>query len=349
MRTTPTLATIALVLILARPSSVIGSEPQRYEFSQPRMGVLFRITLYAAGEAAANEAAQAAFKRIADLDETLTNYDGDSELLRMCRSSGPGRPIAVGNDLMQVLSHAQSLSRQTDGAFDVTIGPIAKLWRKARRRKELPDSDRLALERKRVGWQYIQLSECRRTVELARSDMLLDLGGIAKGFAADEALNVLKQHGIAQAMVDGSGDIALGEPPPGRTAWKIGIAPLAAGDGKPSRFLLLANCAVATSGDAFQHVEVDGTRYSHIIDPKTGLGLTTPSSVTVVAPNCMSADALASAVSVLGPKRGVRFIEQQRDNKTAVLVMTVATGKPKLVESKTFGLIRQQRATHRSD
>jgi thiamine biosynthesis lipoprotein len=125
-------------------------------------------------------------------------------------------------------------------------------------------------------------------------------------------------------LIDVGGDIVLGDPPPGSSGWRIGVAPLKP-DQPPSRYLRLANVAIATSGDAWQHVEIDGRRYSHIVDPHTGLGLTDRSSVTVIAPSGMAADALASAVSVLGPQRGIKLIEATAD--TAALIVNSPDGK----------------------
>ena len=133
----------------------------------------------------------------------------------------------------------------------------------------------------------LRLDKVARTCTLTKPKMKLDLGGIAKGYAADQALAVLKSQGVVSALVDASGDLAIGAAPPGQQGWKIGIAPLEAGS-PPSRFLMLAECGVATSGDAWQFVEIDGHRYSHIIDPHTGIGLTTRSSVTVIAPDLVS-------------------------------------------------------------
>ena len=138
--------------------------------------------------------------------------------------------------------------------------------------------------------------------------MRLDLGGIAKGYAADEALRVLCTRGIDRALVDAGGDVVIGDPPPGRIGWRIGIAPLEV-DGAPSRYLTLAQSAIATSGDAFQFVEIGGQRYSHIVDPRTGFGLNHRQSVTVRARDGITADSLATAVSVLGPEEGLQLIK----------------------------------------
>ncbi len=172
--------------------------------------------------------------------------------------------------------------------------PIRSAWRKPARRS--------------VSIIYSSMPS-EQTATLTQPGMRLDLGGIGAGYAVDEALAVLREHGITRAMVNASGDIGVSDPPPGAAGWKIGIAPLEKPDGPPSRYLLLANAAVTTSGDAFQYVEIDGQRYSHIVDPKTGLGLTDRMSVTVVARDCITADSYATAVCVLGPQLGLKLIE----------------------------------------
>ena len=139
--------------------------------------------------------------------------------------------------------------------------------------------------------------------------MRLDLGGIAKGYAIDEAQKVLGARGITRALVAGGGDMAVSDAPPGESGWRIEIAPLDAPNAPPARFVRLRHHALATSGDLFQHVEIDGIRYSHIVDPRTGLGLIDHSLVTVIARDCMTADSLTKPVSVLGPAKGVAFIE----------------------------------------
>ena len=318
------------VILLSTPVISAAAELRRFEYEQVEMGVPFRIALYARDEATANKAAAAAYARIGELNRIMSDYNHESELLRLCKASGPGRPVKVSPELFYVLCKALELSERSGGAFDVTVGPVVQLWRRARRLRELPDPKRLADARERVGFENMRLDKKARTVELLKEKMRLDLGGIAKGYAGDEALRVLKQHGITRGMIDGSGDIVVGDPPPGQCGWKIAIeqpprsSPAAqssraavSNEGRTAssqaepvrRFLLLANAAVATSGDAYQYVEIDGVRYSHIVDPHTGLGLTVPSSVTVVAPNGTAADSLASAVSVLGPERGLALIE----------------------------------------
>ncbi len=319
------------------------------------MGVPFKLTLYAPDQATANKAADAAYSRVEQLNRIMSDYDPQSELNRLCRSSrpghphrgpghphrgpghphrGPGHPVKVSRELLFILSRSLALSRRSGGAFDVTVAPVVKLWRRARRRKRLPDADRLAAARKLVGYRNLLLDPQAGTVELRVAGMRLDLGGIAKGYAGDEALSVLRQHGITRALIDAGGDVVAGDSPPGKTGWRIAIAPLQDPEGPPSRFLLVKNAAVATSGDAFQYVEIAGVRYSHIVDPHTGLGLTRRSSVTVIAPDGLTADSLASAVSVLGHERGLELIESTC--RTAALVAELHEGKPRTFTSKRF-------------
>jgi thiamine biosynthesis lipoprotein len=274
------------------------------------MGTQFRLVLYTPDEPSANAASRAAFDRIAQLDAMLSDYKPDSELMQLCAKAG-GPPVPLSDELFFVLSRSQDLAKRTDGAFDVTVGPVVRLWRRARRQHKLPEDDRLAQARELIGHANLRLDEQSRTVQLLKKGMQLDLGGIAKGYAADEAMIVLKKHGIARALVAASGDIVLSAPPPGEAGWTIGIAALEDGDKPPHEFLVLHDAAISTSGDTEQFVEIAGTRYSHIIDPRTGSALTERMHVTVVAPNGITADSLATAVSVLGPERGLKFVESE--------------------------------------
>ena len=278
----------------------------RYEFTEPHMGTRFRIILYAPDEDTARKAATDAFARIASLNAIMSDYDNTSELMRLCAQAG-GPPVPVSAELFFVLSKAQEVSRQSGGAFDVTVGPVVKLWRLARKRHKLPDAEKLAAARALVGWQNVRLDKDKRTVQLLKAGMQLDLGGIAKGYAADEALAVLQKHGIDRALVAAGGDIAVSGPPPETDGWKIAIATLP-GEKDPGR-LILHHAAVSTSGDAEQFVEIDGKRYSHIIDPRTGIGLLGRMSVTVVARRGIDADSLTKVVAVLGPEKGIPLVE----------------------------------------
>jgi FAD:protein FMN transferase len=299
----------------ARPSPAVSpvdrQTAHRFTFSEAHMGTIIRIVLYAPDATAADKASRAAFDRIAVLDNAMSDYKPDSELMRLCRAAG-GPPEKVSEDLFQVLTAAQELAARSDGAFDVTVGPVVRLWRRARRRHELPDGNRLAQALALVGYRNLVLDPRQRTAQLLNPGMMLDLGGIAKGYAADEALNVLKRDGITSALVAAAGDIACSRPPPGREGWRIDIAasaPSSKSADKSARYLLLHDAAVSTSGDSEQHLDVGSQRYSHIINPATGMALSGRRRVTVVAPQGITADSYAVAVCVLGPERGLKLID----------------------------------------
>jgi thiamine biosynthesis lipoprotein len=304
----------------------------RYEFRATHMGSEFKLILYCADEAAARGASDAAFARVAALDKSLSDYDPESELMRLCDRAG-GPPVPVGDDLYRVLDRALEFSRRSDGAFDPTIGPVVRLWRRARREHKLPDPTLLERAKGLVGYQHARLDPKGRTVQLAKPGMKLDLGGIAKGFAAGEALAVLKAKGVNRALAAAAGDIAVGDPPPGSEGWTVAVAPLDAGE-TPSRYLLLRDVAVSTSGDAERFVEIDGTRYSHVVDPRTGLGLVGRVSVTVVAPDGATADALDTTVVVLGPEKGLPLVEATEG--AACLIVRRVDGEVRTVESSRF-------------
>ena len=274
------------------------------------MGSPFTVTCYARSAAVANRAFDAVDRRVRGLTMTLSDYHDRSELNRLCDGYRPGEPHPASPDLLAVLTRSRQISEASGGAFDPTVGPLVKLWRRARRARELPDPAALAAARAAVGWEAVTVDEEAGTVTIARPGVRLDLGGIAKGYAADEALRTLREHGVTRALIDAGGDVVAGDPPPGEDGWTVGLADPANPDAPPTAFLALANAAVATSGDAYKFVEIDGVRYSHLVDPRTGLGLTDRSTVTVLAGNGITADALASAVSVLGPGAGVALLER---------------------------------------
>jgi len=292
------------VLVAAIAIAAISQPLRRFEYRQPHMGTMMRIVLYSSTEGDAKQAADAAFARIAALDETLSDYRDNSELMRVSQAAG-GPPVPVSADLFRVLSAAQSLARSTAGAFDVTAGPLTILWRAARRQRILPDADELQRARSLVGDAKLELDAARQTVRLRDAGMQLDVGGIAKGFAADEAAAVLAARRFKRVLVAAGGDVVAGDPPPGRDGWVVAVVGLG-----PSAVssVTLRNQAVSTSGDAEQHVEVNGVRYSHILDPRTGQALVGRSSVTVIARNGISSDSLATALSVMEPDAALRFV-----------------------------------------
>ncbi len=300
------IATLALVHGFGVLACAADSEEPmgRWERSEQHMGATFTIVLCGRDKPAADAALDASFDRIRELDAILSNYKKASELNRFCLGSPHGEPQPVSLDLFRVLKRADLTSRQSDGAFDVTVGPLTRLWRQTRRTRVWPSSDRLQEAQAAVGYDAIRLDESRQAVKLLRPSMQLDLGGIGAGYALDEVADLLVRRGFENFMIDGSGDIRVRGAPPGRQAWRIAIGGLREGDPEEA-YLMLRDKSVATSGDLYQYFEFEGQRYSHLIDPKTGVGLTVPSSVTVIAPDGITADTWSSTVALMGIERGI--------------------------------------------
>jgi thiamine biosynthesis lipoprotein len=293
------------------------------------MGTEFRIVLYAADETSAERAAEAAFARIAALDAALSDYRPESELSRLGASSDgqvPSAWVALSPDLARVLAAAEDVARASEGGFDVTVGPLVALWRRARRQGELPEANALARARASVAWRALELDRGHSRARLLLPRMRLDLGGIAKGYALDVVLEELERRGLPRALVVGGGDVRAGAPPPGEAGWHVAIAGLDSADPGVDRAagaLVLAHGALSTSGDLEQGFELENVRYSHIVDPRSGRALTERRLVSVRAPTATQSDAWATALSVLGPEGlallegrpgfGARLVRLERD------------------------------------
>ncbi len=316
-------ASVWLALGLLGLAGTDDTSLSRYEFAETHMGSEFKIVLYSPDAPTARRASRFAFDRIAALDQAFSDYNPDSELMRLCDRAG-GPPVTVSADLFDILQQSKRIFERSDGAFDVTIGPVVRLWRRARRDRKLPSTENLNRARALVSSNLMTLDPIAKSVQLAKSGMKLDLGGIAKGYASDAAVKVLREHGITRSLVAGAGDIVVGDAPPGRDGWTIDVAPLGPNLG-PKLALSLHNVAISTAGDAERFVEIEGKRYSHIVDPKTGLGVVDRSGVTVIAPTGALADALDTTVYILGPARGLPLIESTA-GASAYLIHSRAVG-----------------------
>lgn len=271
-------------------------ELSRFTFTEYHMGIDARIVVYAPDESRAKTACRAAFRRIAELEAILSDYRPTSELMKLCGKAHEG-PVRVSPELFLLLRKAQELSEKSGGAFDVTVGPLVQLWRKARREAKLPSAIEIDNAKKLVGWRMIELDSDCRTVKLATEGMRLDLGGIAKGYAGDEALKELRRNGVKSALIELGGDIVMGDAPPNTEGWTIGV-PNAHGAGKSAE-IKLKNCAISSSGDTEQFVVIDGRRYSHVVDPRTGYGLSHRTQASIIAKTGLQADPLSTALTIL--------------------------------------------------
>ena len=303
---------------------------ERFEYSRFKLGTRFRIVFYTGGGELAAEAARQVFERVDKLDQLLSDFRGDSELSRVNARAG-NSATRVSRELYEVLSASRRLSQRSGGVFDVTVGPVVKLWRRSFRSQTIPPAGELEAARLLVGFEHLLLDPGPKTVLLRYQGMRLDLGGIAKGFIADEVAALLRSRGIARLLIDAGGDITCGDPPPGLSGWTISLEAC----GKPVE-LLLANHSVASSGDLYRYVEVDGIRYSHIVDPRTGRGVRGPVAAAALAPTGMMADAIATAAAIMDVDRIAGFLPDQDD-----YAVCVSRGiEPNLERVKTPGFDR---------
>ncbi len=319
--------TSLLILLLAGCSSPEPRPRGRFGFTEAWMGTIIKIVLHAEDAEKASAAAKAAFAEIAAVDAAMSDFKPESELNLLSRSAGgEARPLSPA--LFDVLQASREYYTLSGGAFDVTVGPVVKLWRVARNEKRLPGDEELRRALDCVGTSMMILDPASRTARLEKAGMSLDLGGIAKGYACDRALQALARLGYPDAFVDAGGGMSLGDPPPGKPGWRVRVSR------EGPRTILASRRGVATSGDTHVFVDIGGRRYSHIVDPRTGLGLTNGVLATVVARDGMTADALATAICVLGPEKGLKLAEDQPD--VEALLRWVEDGKPREAQTSGF-------------
>lgn len=270
---------------------------ERFEFSHPQMGTMFRIILYAKDSTIANLASTKAFEKLDDLNLVLSDYREDSEVNKLCRSAY-NQEVIVSDDLWRIIEESKKAYKLSNGNFDITIGTMTQLWRRMKRQKQLPTSEQIANVRSKVGFDNIVLNTDRQSITLKKEGVRIDFGGIGKGFAEDEMIKVLKQNGIKSAMIEGGGNIVVSNSPPNEKGWKVEIN---------KEIYYLKNCGVSTSGDLYQFVEIDGKKYSHILDPTTGIGMTTPIQKSVIAQDGTTSDWVSTAMCLMDKKEAKKL------------------------------------------
>jgi FAD:protein FMN transferase len=279
------------------------------------MGTFARIVVMAPDEATGRAGIRKAIEAQKQVDQLMSYHRDDSELAQI-NSHAYERPVKIHAQTLAVMQKALEISVQSQGAFDVTVGPRLDLSKRAAEENTPPSAEAIQKALAKVGWNKLVLDPNESTIRFTVPGMRIDLGGIAKGFAIDQSIRALQEHGALGAMVDIGGDIrCFGQAPAGKQHWSIGLQDpqVSAEDTDPQRILLilkLTDLAITTSGHYRRFTIIDGQKTSHIIDPHTGQGSDKLSSVTIMAPDAITADALATAVSVLGQEQGLALIEQ---------------------------------------
>ena len=308
------------VLMTGGCSRPVVSQPQRASQTKVLMGtyVTVDVCYRPVDEPALLSAYDDVWGRLRDVQAVMNNYDPRSEISRL--SGSYPDPVSVGHDLYQVLESAVRLTELTQGGFDVTVSPLIHLWREKGAEGQLPSKVEISKAMDTVGSRFIQLLEGQQ-VRLLKPGISLDLGGIAKGYAVDEAARVLRSKGFQDFFIDAGGDIYVGGQSCNGRPWRIGIRNPAQKE-QIIDIVEVRNQAVTTSGDYEQYVEINGQTYSHIIDPRTGYPQKGIVSATVIAPITHEADALATALCVLPAQEGIKLIESMGDPYAALLIVS---------------------------
>lgn len=303
------------------------------------MGTLAHVIAVAADSNTAERCIEAAFAKIEEIEDLMSDHKSDSEIGELNRD-GFNRAIVVSEPTYEVLQKGVEFSRISDGAFDITIGPLVDFWHSAAEANSVPSEAELAEVRSKVGYDKLIFGANEMSIRFAADGMRVDLGGIAKGYALDKAVEAMQKKGAAGGMVDIGGDIrCFGLPPGGQDKWRIGLQDTRVGKedltGGILMVLELGDTAVATSGDYRRYVVIDGKKYSHIIDAKTGYSGDGLASVTIITETAVEADALATAVNVMGAERGLALIEERPGTEAIVI-----TSAPEYELKKTSGALQ---------
>ena len=292
-----------LVVLLAMTWWRLHPAEEEIRRSQLLMGTVVEIVAGGQAIESLESAVDAAFAEIARLDKLLSRYHQTSEVTRLAESA---RGSKVSVETMEVIALGLDVAQRSGGAFDLTLGKLKALWGFDQETPTVPDHAALSVALNGIGPRALSLQG--QQVNKRAQQLQVDLGGIAKGYAVDRAIAVLKEHGVVSAAVNAGGDMYLLGQRPGR-AWRIGIQ-----HPRQTETVLetvqVHDQAVVTSGDYERFFEQDGVRYHHIFDPKTGLPARGCQSVTIIADSVALADALATAVFVLGPEAGLQLLTE---------------------------------------
>jgi thiamine biosynthesis lipoprotein len=319
-------------LLCVFTSLLTKAQLKRFEFTQNKMGSPFHLIFYHNDTITASLLAKECYLIVDSLNAIFSDYDPDSEVGTLALSPG-GTNLPVSNELYEMLKLSRAAWHKSSGAFDITIGPLTRLWRKARSEKRFPLHSEIMSAQESTGMNQLVIDSLFKKISFKVKGMSLDFGGIVKGYAAQRMVDYLRSRDVAIALADAGGDIAVGESPPGKSGWRIAVSL----PGNESAFfdkeLELTNVGVATSGDIYNYIIHDGKKYSHIVDPRTGYGVTSQRTVTVIAKDGTNADWLATACSILSINDALELAGREH---AELLITIFKDGKLATHKTKNF-------------
>lgn len=309
------------------------SQLKKFQFEEKKMGSAFQLIFYDSDSIHAVNLSKIAFLIVDSLNNSFSDYLTNSEIAKINNSAGNGQSINISKDLENILLQSKAAYLKSEGAFDITIGQLTKLWRKSRIEKIMPNKVDLNIKLAAVGFKYLIIDTTKHSAKLLKKGASIDLGGIGKGYAAQKVYDFFVKNKIKKILVNAAGNMTAGEPPKGKKDWEIEIEMPSLINYSNQKIVGLQNISISTSGDAFQFVEIEGKRYAHIINPKTGLGLSYQRQVSIICENAAKADWLSTACYILTIKKALKLAEKEN---AEIIIFNNSNNKIKEIKSKGF-------------
>lgn len=313
-------------------SSTVAISPSLHRKVLKLMGNRFEITIVSDNEAEAVARIDDAVNEISRIEKLLTTFNDSSQTNLINQHAGI-KPVKVDKEVFDIIQRAKRISELTQGAFDISYGSVDKrLWNFDKTMTSLPDTESAKRSVHLINYRNVILDQKKGTVFLKEKGMRIGFGGIGKGYAAERAKIILQQNGVTSGIVNAAGDLTAWGFQPNGKEWTIGIADPNSSH-HPFSYLNITNMAIATSGNYEKFITINGKKYSHTIDPKTGLPITGIKSVTIISPNAEIADAMATPVMIMGIKVGLDMV-----NQVAGLACIIVDDNDKIYTSKNINL-----------
>lgn len=311
---------ISVLVITVLTSGCLSNSlfaPKPYKETQFLMDTIIEITAYGPD---AEEGVKAAFTEFQRLHTLTNNFDENSQLSKISQMAGKSK-VVVDPDLLHIIMFSQEVSDKLGDSFDITIGPLTKLWGIGQKGEYVPSQAEIDGVLPLVNYHLVEIDATNSTVYLPKVGMSLDLGGIAKGYATDKAIEILKAKGITSALVNAGGDVrVIGNRPDGKP-WRIGVQNPRQPDGISAKLALTEWDTMETSGDYQRFIMKDGIRYSHILNPRTGWQPREVASVTMVNNSSTYGDILSKPIFVLGTEKGLELLKQFPGTEAVIVTM----------------------------
>ena len=321
----------SIFILFLFPLSVTA-QLKRFQFSENKMGSPFNIIFYHVDSVEATKFASECFNLVDSLNNIFSDYSTVSEA-GILAGQTTVQNQKVSDELFEMILLSKQAWKRSDKTFDITIGVLSQLWRNAKKENRFPSDAEIRKAKQSAGMNDLVINNTYKTISFKKTGIRLDFGGIVKGYAAQRVLDYLKTKNITHALADAGGDIVMSDAPPEKNGWTVGINLPEQENELWDKRLELKNCAVATSGDVYRYTIHNGKKYSHIIDPRTGYGVTSQRNVTVIVHDGAAADWLATACSILPIKKALKLAEKEN---AALLIATVKNEKIILFKTKNF-------------